>query len=380
MKEFWKKHNYVIITTVTIVVLIAFSYQVMAYLFSLRKDPPKRPPIAAVRSVNTQKVKYTSIKSPVIRDGRVVSKQEIAVSSEVRGIILEGDIPFKKGQRFKKGDVLLRIFDENAKLNLQSRKSSFLQRIAQILPDLKIDFSDSYQEWLDFFNSIDIKNDLPELPKITSSKKKIYLASKNILSEYYSIKSEEVTYSKYTIRAPFTGTFTDVFYEVGAIANTGGQLAKIIRTDQLEIEVPVEPDDAVWIKINDDVEIISENKTIQWNGRVVRKADFVNENTQSMSVFVSVEPTADKPLFVSQYIKAYFMGNEIHNVMEISRKAVFNYNEVFIVVNGKLVKKTINIKKVNEKTLLFSGLDEGIDLVVDPLVGAMENSPVKIIR
>lgn len=380
MKEFWKKHNYGIITTITIVILLFFSYQVMAYLFSLRKDPPKRPPRVPVRSVKTEKVKYTTIKSPVTRDGRVVSKQEIAVSSEVRGIILEGDIPFKKGQRFNKGNVLLRIFDENARLNLQSQKSGFLQRIAQILPDMKVDFTGSYQEWLDFFNSIDIKSDLPGLPKITSSKEKIYLASKNILSEYYSIKSEEVTYSKYTIKAPFTGTFMEVFYEVGAIANTGAQLAKIIRTDLLEIEVPVEPDDAFWIKINDNVDIISEDGVFKWEGKVVRKADFVDENTQSMSVFVSVKPTADKPLFANQYIKAYFEGNDIHNVMEIPRNAVFNYNEVFIVIDEKLVKRTIDIKKTNEKTLIFSGLEENIDLVVQPLVGAMENSPVKISR
>ena len=380
MKEFWKNHSYGIITTFTIIVLLVFSYQVMAYLFSLRKDPPKRPPMVAARTVHTQKVQYGSVTSPVIRDGRVVAKQEIAVSTEVRGQILEGDVPFKKGQKFKKGDVLINIFDENAKLNLSSRKSSFLQRIAQILPDIKIDFTGSYQKWLDFFNDIDIDKKLPELPKINSDKEKIFVASRNILSEYFSIRSDEVTLEKYTIKAPFNGSFTEVFYEVGAIANTGGQLARIIRTDQLEIEVPVEPEDVIWINIDDTVELISGDETIKWTGRVVRKADFVNTNTQSMSVFVSVKPSQEKPLFAGQYLKAYFTGNAIDNVMEIARNAVFNHNEVFIVIDGKLVKRTVDIKKVNEKTLLFSGLEEGVEIVNEPLVGAMENSPVKIIR
>ncbi|MFC1725907.1 efflux RND transporter periplasmic adaptor subunit [candidate division KSB1 bacterium] len=380
MKEIWKKHSYGIITTLTIIVLLVFSYQVMAYLFSLRKDPPKRPPMVAARSVHIQKVQYGSVTSPVIRDGRVVSKQEIVVSTEVRGKILEGDVPFKIGQQFKKGDILIKIFDENAQLDLSSRKSSFLQRIAQILPDLKIDFADNYQKWMDFFNAIDINKNLPDLPDINSDKEKIFVASRNILSDYYSIRSDEVTLEKHTIKAPFNGSFTDVLYQVGAIANTGAQLARIIRTDQLEIEVPVEPEDVIWIKINDNVEIISGDGSIKWTGKVVRKADFVNTNTQSMSVFISVKASAEKPLFAGQYLKAYFMGNEINNVMEISRNAVFNHNEVFIVIDGKLVKRTIDIQKVNEKTLIFSGLEEGIELVIEPLVGAMENSPVKIIR
>ena len=66
--------------------------------------------------------------------------------------------------------------------------------------------------------------------------------------------------------------------------------------------------------------------------------------------------------------------------MEMPRNAVFNNNEVFAVVEGKLVKRTIHIHKINETTLLFSGLDEGMELVVEPLVNVLENTPVEITR
>ena len=144
MKDFWSKHHYKIITTLTIIILLGFSYQVMAYLFSLKNDKIKPPPKSAVRSVLAHKVEYNTILSPIRTDGRVVSTQEIVLSSEVRGKILEGDVSFKKGQQFRKNQLLIRIYDNDVLLNLKSRKSSFLQRIAGLMPDIKVDYPNSF--------------------------------------------------------------------------------------------------------------------------------------------------------------------------------------------------------------------------------------------
>ncbi len=380
MKDFFKRHHYAIVTTITVVVLLGFSYQVMAYLIGLRKDPPKPLPIVPTRSVIAQKVYYSTITSPVTGDGRVISTQEVMVSAEVRGKILEGDVPFKEGQQFKKDDVLIRIYDKDTAFSLKSRKSSFLQKIAGILPDIKVDYSGSYQNWMNFFRAIDIDMDLPDLPEVGSEQEKIFIASRSILTEYYSIKGDEINLKKHIIHAPFSGTFTDVFMEVGAIANPGGTLAKIIRTDSLELEIPIETTDARWIEIGDLVEVISRDESTLWEGRVVRKSSFVDMTTQSMSVFVGLSPEKEKPLFEGQYLKAVFPGKANENVMEIPRNAVFNTNEVFTVEDGKLMKHTITISKINEKTLIFTGLEEGIELVVEPLVNALENSRVEIVR
>ncbi len=66
--------------------------------------------------------------------------------------------------------------------------------------------------------------------------------------------------------------------------------------------------------------------------------------------------------------------------MEIPRASVFNHNQVFIVLDGKLVKKTINILKVNEKTLLFNGIEEGLEIVTESLINGKENTLAEIIR
>ena len=338
------------------------------------------PPSKPVLAVKVQPVVYGMLRSTVTATGRVISSQQVVVSSEVRGRILVGDIPFKEGQTFKKGAVLLRVFNDDFVFGLKAKKSAFLQKLAGILPDMKVDFPDRYETWMHFFNDIDIDGRLPEIPEPVTEKEKVFIAARSILNDYYTIKSDEVTLDKYVISAPFGGSFTEVLLETGAIANTGATLARIIRTDHVELEVPVDASDARFISIGDPVTVATASGGITAAGTVVRKADFVNASTQSLNVFVKIKPGRDNPVYPGQYLSAEFPGKDLSGVMEIPRSAVFNSNEVFIVVDGKLYQRTVTIHKVNRETLLFSGLDEGFDLVVEPLVNAVEQSPVQVIR
>jgi hypothetical protein len=113
-------------------------------------------------------------------------------------------------------------------------------------------------------------------------------------------------------------------------------------------------------------------------GNVVRKADFVDMDTQSRSIFVRVTKSLENELLAGEYKLVEFPGQIIPQVMEMPRSAVFNSNEVFIVTDGKLKKEEIDVVKVNETSLIFKGLPEGAYLVVEPLINVQENSPVDI--
>ena len=371
--------NRKLIVSFSVLLIIAAAILLMVVLSSFRKDPPKQPLKEITRYVKAQRVSYSDIPSQVVGLGRVSSMHQVDVITEVQGRILAGDVPLKKGQSFKEGDLLFRIFDREARLGLLSQKSRFLNAIANLLPDFKVDFPASYQSWAQFLGAINIEQDLPSLPAIASPKEKIFLAGRNILSDYYGIKSEEVRLRKYAVHAPFTGTYTEVFLEVGSVTNSGTRVGEIIRTDKLELEVPIEVHNAGWIKPGDRVHVTTENGSGDWTGKVVRKADFVDARTQSISLFVGLKSTPENPLYPGMYLKAVFPGVIVRNAMQMPRNAVFNSNEVFIVADGRLSKQQITIQKVDEKTLIFSGLDEGVNLVVEPLVNAAENSKVEMI-
>lgn len=372
--------NRKIISILAAIGILVLAFGLMSLFSSMKKEPPKMPPKEIVINVKAQPVKYQTMRANVYGAGRVASFQTIDLIAEVQGKLLEGTVLLKKGEDFKKGDLLARIFNKDAAYTLQSRKSRFLNAIAQILPDFKIDFPESHEKWNEFFQNISTNKDLPELPEITGDKEKIYLASKNILSEYYGIKSDEVRLKRYNLYAPFSGSIGDVMLELGSVANPGSRIAKLIRTNDLEVEVPLEIEDAVWVKVNDEVQLIDTKTGTQWDGRVVRKTNYVDEQSQSIAIFVEIRTTKNKPVFKGQYLQAHFEGKELVDVMEIPRNAVVNNNQVFIVVDSLLTRTEIEVQKVNTSTLFFKGIDEGTELVVEPLLNVTENTKVNIIR
>ena len=110
----------------------------------------------------------------------------------------------KKGARFAKGDVLFVIYPDEAILSLKARKSQYQNTLASILPDLVIDFPEAEEGFKEFFSSIKVDEPLPHLPEITDDKLKIFLASRNVISEYYNIQRDELQLERRTVRAPLT--------------------------------------------------------------------------------------------------------------------------------------------------------------------------------
>ena len=208
----WRKS---LINIVVIIILFALSYFLYGMLTGFAESPEEKQREDIKLFVRTQKVVYTTNTAKIIETGRLSSQHKVDLSAEVQGQILPGNVILKEGTKFKKGDLLIRIFDEEAKNNLKASKSRFMNGIAAILPDIRIDFPESYQKYEDFFNSIKIDKPLPELPKLDSNKEKVFLASRNILNDYFNIKSAEVRLAKYRLYAPFNGTFTTVYLETG---------------------------------------------------------------------------------------------------------------------------------------------------------------------
>ncbi len=372
------KRKIIIVGSVISIIIISF---ILAGIFSeMKKEPEKKSPEQAKRYVKAVPVKYQTFNSELKAAGRVASQNYIDLSSEVRGKILPGQVSLKKGQSFRKGQLLLKIYDKEAKLALQAHKSRFLNSLANILPDFKIDFKNSYDDWRKFFNNIDLQKDIPELPKIKSDKEKIYLAGRNILSEWYSIKSEEIVLKKHYIYAPFNGTYTEVYAEPGAIASPGVRIARMIRTDKLELEVPTEAANIRFLKSGQSVKIISNDNNEIFTGRILRISDFINPKTQSIPVFIDISNRKNKRVYQGEYMTAVFSDITLKNVFEIPREAVFNINQVFIVENGKLRKKTVKIQKLNEETLFFNGLPENSLVVTEALINAAENMNVEILK
>lgn len=365
------------LTWVFIILVIGGGLFLSWWFSSMKPDPPRIAPPAFTRLVQTQIISYNDLTSNFEVPGRMVSGRVVEVIAEVPGEILPGAAPLKKGQSFRQGDLLYKIYDEEQILTLKSAKSRFMNLLANALADIKFDYPESFDQMLAFFESIEIGQPVPDLPEVDDKALKIFLASRDILNQYYAIRMAEERLKKHYKYAPFNGTFMDVNLETGAIANPGSRIARIIKTDVLELEAPVEVGNVRWIKTGDPVTIFDETRTISWQGKVRRISEFVDPATQSVSVFVEINNQGEMSVLAGMFLIASFNSKIIQQTMEIPRQAVFNQNEVFVVVDSTLRKKQINVQKINQNTLFFNGIDEGAEIVVEPLINVREGTLVQ---
>jgi len=364
-----------IIIVVSAFAIFIGSFALSGWLSDQKEEPEKVEPKEVKKYVKTEKVEYKNVLTQVVAYGRIRSDEELDAIPEVSGRMFKGTVRLKPGQSFKKGDILVRIDDREAKFKLQSQISSFIKDLAAIAPDVKIDFPDRYDAWYAYFKSVELDKPIPELPHYSTDKEKTFLATKNIYSSYFNIKSQEVNLKKYKIYAPFSGSITEVFIQTGSYVSPGNKIARIVRTDRLEMIVDVPLSDIEWVYEGQEVDIATEDRQKEWRGRVARIGDVVNPQTQSIDVYLDVSTSGER-VYGGQYLRTIIPGRIIENAMEVPRNILVNTNQVYVVEDSLLKIKDINIFKVNAETFVFNGIDEDSDLVMEPLINAANNMKV----
>lgn len=305
--------------------------------------------------------------------GRVIPGKIINISSEVQGV-LESGISLKKGSKFKKGDLLFKLRDTDIKLMLAAKKSAYLSLIAQNLPDIATDFSQEFDKWNNFFNGINVDQPLDDFPSFNTTREKNFIISRNILAEYLSIKSDEFKLSKYFQFAPFTGSIVESYTDKGAIVNPGSPVIQIMRSDELEIEIPIPLKYMDNIKVGTKVNLFDNSKTFY--GKIIRKGGFINAKTQNVPVYVKPDNTTS--IFYGMYLEAYLEFNDTEDVVRIPRKALFDNQKLYIINENDSTLKSISvdIRSSDDQFVYLSNIEDSVLYVSKPVINAKENTKV----
>jgi membrane fusion protein, multidrug efflux system len=306
--------------------------------------------------------------------GRISSARKLDISSEVQGLLLQGNKNIKAGTSFRQGEILYFVKDTEAKLALQARKSSYLNMIANALPDIRLEFPDNYEVWKKFFEEIDITKPLPEIPVAKTSREKTYVASKNIHGEYYSIRAEEERIKKYVIAAPFDGSITEVFSEPGSVVNPGVKLISIIQSQDLEVEVPIDIRNIGWLKIGQEVDLIPSSGPTVYEGKIVRIGEYVSATTQSVPVFISINKKPGDILYNGMYLTARIRAGFIPQSFELPRRALIDENTFYFWKDSTLIQKDMKIEFVTKNSIIISGAPEGSVVVIEPVTNFTDSA------
>ncbi len=360
-----------ILMIIIAILIIAIGFFIMRVFRGMKETPEEKKLPPPVRFVNASDVKYSDYKAIITAYGRLTSTYKIELLSEVTGIVEESSKPFKVGTYFAKGEIMLRIDDSELRMNLYSTKSDFLNTLAKILPDLKYDFPDAFNKWEKYLENFDFENKLADLPQPNSPKEKYFLASRNIYKLYYSIKSLETRLDKHTIRAPFSGTLTAVMINQGALVRPLIKLAEFAGTNDFELELSVEAKELPYLKTYNIAKVTGAELNYELTGPITRIAKNIDQNTQTIKVFVALKGTELKD---GMYLKAEIEGEEIQNVLRIPRKALYNNQFVYVINNGVIDKKEVDVVRLDEKYAYLRGIDNNVKVIEESLTNVILGS------
>jgi len=357
-----------------IALLVGAFFIVQVMINSNQKKKLKAPKI--VKTVFVEEVKNKEIPVVISANGNLVAKNKIQLFSEVQGVLQPISKDFKTGTKYKKGEIILKINNEEHYANLQAQKSNLYNSITSIMPDIRLDYPDEYEKWQNYLGDFDFDKTTPRLPEMNSEKEKFFISGRNIFTTYYNVKNMEVRLTKYTIRAPYHGILTEALVTPGSLVRQGQKLGEFINPDVYEMGIAINASYKDLLKVGNKVDLHNLENTKSWTGKVIRVNAKVDQATQTVMVFIQI---SSKELNEGMYLEADLVAKSEMNAYEIPRKLLVNNESVYLIKNDSILSLApVNPVYFKEQSVIIKGLPNGSMTLSKPVPGAYDGMAVKI--
>ncbi len=365
-----------IISSILGILLVAGGFYYSGVLKNSKKQP-KQKYEEKVTNVIYAPVELKNSSVSIQTNGTLSAKNKIDVVSRIQGVFKGGDKAFRAGVYFNEGDVLVSIDNTEYLAQLRASRAQLLQSITSILGDLKFDYADAFDKWNNYVQAFDVDRLLKELPATSSEREKAFINGKNIVTQYYNIKAQEVQASYYQIRAPYGGILRDNLVDKGAMINGGQKLGTFIDPSVYELEVKINPSELKLISVGKKVTLSNGDQSQKWKAKVTRINRVIDPQSQSAVAIVEVK---GNDLREGMFLQAEISTVNLKDVAEIERNLLINEKFVYLVTDSVLQKKEVKLMHVADKTVFVSGIPSGAMLVQKSVAGAYDGMKVNPIN
>src|SRR6056297_179067 len=354
--------------------IIIFASLYFAGLIADSKENRRPPSQKVVKTVFVDTVQNATIPIMVPANGNLQAKKRVELYSEVQGVFRPGSKLFRTGQQYTAGQTLIRIDASEYYATVQSAKSNLYNLLTSIMPDLRLDYPEIYPKWQQYLNGFDLEKTTPELPKLDTEKEKFFITGREIITTYYNVRNLEQRLSKYTITAPFTGVLTEALVTEGTLVRSGQKLGEFIDTGLYELEVSVSKTYGDFLREGKQVTLSNLEKTQTYTGKVARVNSSVDQNSQTITVYIEVK---GENLKEGQYLEANLEAKEEPDAIEIDRSLLLENNQIFVVRDSILDLMDVNPVFFTERTVVLKNVPDGQVIVAKPVTGAYAGMLVK---
>ncbi len=336
----------------------------------------ERPPLKKItKSVFIDTVENRTVPIVIPANGTVTALNKTELFSEVEGVFRSSSKPFRPGQNYQRGQILLNIDASEFAANVRAARSELYNTITAIMPDLRLDYPEIYPKWEQYLNNFDVNRNLAPLPVTGSNQEKYFISGRGVNAAYYNIKNLEARLNKFTIVAPYTGTLTEALVTEGSLVRPGQKLGEYIDPSEFELEVAISKSFSDLLKIGEKVNLTNLEKTQTFEGVVSRINNRIDASSQTIQVFIKIDDPAVRE---GMYLEANLEAKEIENAIEIPRELLVDQNKVFVVRDSVLQLVEIDPVYFAKERVVIKGLESGTRLISAPVPGAYSGMLVEV--
>lgn len=341
--------------------------------------------------VEVTEVREGIFQPTIVATGTVQPAQDILLSPRVSGEIIQRSPSFVPGGFVKKGEILLQIDPADYKNTLELRKSE----LHQVLADLAIEKGRQDVARKDYQliggDTLSEENEALVLrePQLNAVRASVEAARA-------AVQQAALDLQRTTIRAPFDAHILSRNADVGSQVAPGNELGRLVGVDAYWVVATIPLSKLRWLSFPDaDARgsMVRVRDRTAWQegeyreGYLYKLVGALEDQTRLARILVLVpDPLAYKadsahvpPLMIGAFMETHIQGNEISDVIRLSRDYVRQDETVWVMEEGKLRIQDVEIVFSDaEYAYISKGLDENDQVVTTNLSTVVEGAKLRL--
>jgi multidrug efflux system membrane fusion protein len=357
----------------------------------------KAEPVAAklvvnLRVVSSQVVHNSSKRIDVTTHGTVTPRTEISLVAQVSGEVTSISSSLENGGFFAAKDVLVQLDQRDYKLEVTGAAAI----VAQAELRVKLEEAEAEvaaREWKSVGKG--------EATPLTLRVPQVQEAKAGRAAAKAALAKANLALERTTIRAPFAGRVRAKTVDIGQFVTVGTKLARIYAIDFAEVRLPLHDSKLKYLdlpltfggkaKNGKDTVVTLRARFAQqvqeWTGTIVRTEGEIDAKSRMVHAIARVADPYSRdggherpPLSVGMFVEAVIHGRTFDNVVEISRDAVRDGDEVLVIDDdNRMYRRKIRPLHRGEHTVIVEkGLYDGDRICLSTIGVFVEGMKVKL--
>jgi RND family efflux transporter MFP subunit len=357
-------------------------------LIATRPTPVKTQKTQQPLLVEVMRAEKTSETANIEALGIVKPAIEIPLQSRVNGEIIEVHKNFVPGGIFTKGETILKLDPSDFALLLNQRISELETAKAnlQIEQGNQVIAEAEYKLLSETLTDSDLS--------LVLRRPQINIMRAQVKAAEAAVERAKLDLERTTITAPFNGTITERSVELGAQVSPGTTFGTFVGTDTYWVEAKIPLEQFKWIALPNEessgskVQIFNPDSwksTQHIDGVLSHVSKNLEDSGRLLTLYIEINApleafnTKDFQLFLNSYVRLHIQGNELKDVVALSREHLRSDTTVWIMnTSGTLeVREVESGFRTRDRIYIVSGIESGDLIITSDITAPVPNMPLR---